>query len=231
MSTLDPLFDDIEAVSFDLDGTLVQYRRSPAALLSIAFETVGTEPLFDVDAYRQRFDALLEQTASIDELRARCFADLAADAGFERAIGREVARAFANERDHSDVDRCRGVGSLLEAVSASGRKIAIVTNGPPAAQRQKLVGGAIDTYADTVVYAGTDTAAKPDPEPFHRACSTLGVSRDRTAHIGDSFRSDIRGSHAAGIRSIFVGDPRAVPDGGPDPSRTVQSLGALLSKV
>ncbi|WP_138007191.1 HAD family hydrolase [Halalkalirubrum salinum] len=227
MSALDPIFDDVDAVLFDLDGTLVQYRRSPAALLSIAFHTVGIKPLFDVDAYQDRFDSMLEETVSIDELRARCFADLAAAAGFERTIGRKVARAFADERDHTNVDRCPGVGPLFDAINASGRTTAIVTNGPPAAQRQKLLGSEID--ADTVVYAGTDTAAKPDPEPFRSVCSTLDVALDRTVHIGDSFRSDVRGAHAAGIRSIFVGDPHAIPEAGPTPSRTVQSLKELVS--
>ena len=63
-----------DGVTFDLDDTLVSYRRPPRELLAAAFESVGVEPLFGVEAYHDRFAEFNDRTSSMDALREACFA-------------------------------------------------------------------------------------------------------------------------------------------------------------
>ena len=74
--------DRIEAVTFDLDDTLVQYRRSPGEVLRASFERLGVDPMFAVEEYYARYDEFAETCDSMDQLRSDCFAALAAENGF-----------------------------------------------------------------------------------------------------------------------------------------------------
>lgn len=219
---------EVRAVTLDLDDTLVSYRRSPGELLRAAFEAVGVEPLFPVEAYYDRFEEFSEQTDSMVELRRECFAALARDRGHDAETGRAVAAAFADERDHGNVEWCRGAEQFLDTLDERAIPYAVVTNGPPDAQRQKLDAVGLSERAETVVFAGHDCPAKPDPEPVERAVAALGVDFDGVVHIGDS-ESDIESAEAAGVGAVLV-DDGGVGDGtdtGILGTQSVESLARL----
>jgi putative hydrolase of the HAD superfamily len=197
--------EPVEAVLFDLDDTLLRYRRPPGEVLAAAFETVGVEPLFPVSAYYDRFSEFADRTGSMAELRRECFAALCRDRGHDPGVGREVADAYAAARDHRDVELLPGARETVERL-ASDYRLGVVTNGPPDAQRQKLDASGLEPTFDTVVYAGTDAPAKPAPEPFALALDNLGVDAAAAVHVGNSPESDVAGAHAAGLRSVWIPD-------------------------
>lgn len=210
----------IDAVLFDLDDTLVEYERGQAELLAAAFEAAGVDPFFTADEYLATYDELVDDADGVDDLRRACFATLAEADGRDPATGRAVADAYAAERDHSRVRLLPGATAALDAVS--DYRVGLVTNGDPGMQGKKLAGAGLTDRFETVVYAGTDTTAKPDPEPFHRATDALDVAPERTLHVGNSLRSDVAGAHAAGVRSAWVPATRDDPD--PTPEFAFESL-------
>jgi HAD superfamily hydrolase (TIGR01662 family) len=212
------------AVTFDLDDTLVSYRRTPGEVLADAFGTVGVDPLFPVEAYYERFDEFNDRTDSMAELRSACFAALADERGHDPALGREVADAFAAARDHANVTWCPGAEVLVESLSSAGVPVAVVTNGPGDAQSAKVGAVGLRERVDCVVYAGHDAAAKPDPEPFERALDEVGVEPERAVHVGDSLRTDVAGANRAGMGTVWVGD-----GDDHDADRRVSSLSQLAT--
>ena len=46
--------------------------------------------------------------------------------------------------------------------------------------------------------------SKPDARIFARALSVLGVRAGETLHVGDSYERDVRGAHAAGLRTAWL---------------------------
>jgi putative hydrolase of the HAD superfamily len=195
----------IEAVTLDLDGTLVEYVRSPGEVLQDSFESVGTEPLFSVEAYYARYDEFAEQCDAMDELRAECFATLVAENGYEETLGREVATAYAAERDQSNVELLPGVEQALDELSRR-YQLAIITNGARDAQRQKIEAVGLDRWVETVTIASDDTAPKPDPEPFERTIQELDTDPATTVHVGDSLETDIAGASRSGLESVWIAD-------------------------
>jgi putative hydrolase of the HAD superfamily len=194
---------DVEAVLFDLDDTLCEYERSGAELLAAAYDDVGVDPVFDVEEYYARYEDYADDSDGIRELRANCFADLAAEYGRDPELGRALARAYAEERDHSNVRFVAGAREAFETVSDRYR-VGMVTNGAPGMQRRKLAGVGLDGAFETVVYAGYDAPAKPAPDPFHRALSAMGVDPGRAVHVGNSPSSDVDGAKAAGLRAALL---------------------------
>ena len=195
---------DPAGVTLDLDGTLVDYRRSPGELLAVAGDRVGVDPPFPVAAYYDRFDEFAERTESMRELRRECFAALAAERGHDAETGRALARAFAAERDHSNVAWVDGAQRLLARLDDCRVPYAVVTNGPRETQRQKLAAVGLNDRVETAVFAGDDCPAKPDPEPIRRGLSALGVAPERAVHVGDS-ETDREAARRAGVRAVIVG--------------------------
>jgi HAD superfamily hydrolase (TIGR01549 family) len=215
---------NIEAISFDLDDTLVQYVRSPGEVLQASFDRLGIDPLFSVEEYYARYDEFAEQCDSMDDLRSDCFAALAAENGHERALGREVAAAFSDERDQSNVELLPSVAGLLDDL-ADEYRLAIVTNGARDAQRQKIEAVSLDQWVETVVIAGHDTPPKPDPEAFERALQSLDATPESTVHVGDSLDTDVAGATAGGLASIWVSERSDTHEY--DPTFRVDSLGDI----
>ncbi|ELZ00211.1 HAD family hydrolase [Natrialba aegyptia] len=201
MST-DPL-SAIETVTFDLDGTLLQYERSPGTVLEAAFERMGVDPLFSVDEYYARYDEFAERCDSMDELRADCFAALAAENGYARLLGRDVAAAFSDERDQSNVELLPGAARVLDELSCEYR-LGVVTNGARDAQRAKAAAVGLERWIETMLVAGHDTPPKPDSEPFIRVVRALDSTPATALHVGDSLETDIAGASAAGLDSVWI---------------------------
>jgi HAD superfamily hydrolase (TIGR01509 family) len=219
--------DPTRAVLFDLDDTLVRYRRSSETLLRESFDAAGADPIFPVEAYYDRFRRFADRTDSVAELRRECFAALCADRGHDPDLGRRVADRYADERDHRDVEWVAGARATIERLSERYR-VGVVTNSPAGAARQKIDAAGVDDYTETVVFAGHDTPAKPAPDPFHLALSDLGVEPTRAVHVGDSIQSDIIGANAAGLTSVlFAADGAA--DGGNPPDDRIASMSELGS--
>lgn len=196
------------AVTLDVDGTLVRYERSPAEVLRAAFERVGVEPLFTAEQYVARFEEFAEVTDSMEELRRECFAALAREAGSDPAVGRSVAAAYADERDHANVECVPGAVALVDELADRGIPRAVVTNGPPEAQRTKLESVGLADRVGPKVFAGHGPPAKPDPEPFAVALRAVGIDPEsaeagRVVHVGDS-PDDVAGAERAGLQAVRV---------------------------
>lgn len=214
----------VEAFTFDLDGTLCRYRRSTADVLALAFERTDLDPLFTAAAYLESMDEYTDNDTMAD-LREHCFADLAADNGYPSADGRRVALAFEELRDHRNVEPLDGMRETLDALA--DYPMAIVTNGPPGTQSQKLEALDLQAEFDCVIHAGYDTPSKPDPAPFMDALSRLDADPDHAMHVGNSLSADVRGADAAGMRSAWLRSDGVTPT--PQPQYVLDSLTDLIN--
>lgn len=213
----------IDTVLLDLDGTLVEYERSREAVLAAAFETAGVEPFFTETEYLARFESFLPAESATD-LRERIFVALAEAKDVDPDHARAVAAAYDEERDPGNVRLLDGAEAALDALSRDHR-LGLVTNGPRDLQRAKIEAAGLADAFETVVYAGFETAAKPDTEPFEVALAALDASPGRAVHVGNSLDSDVAGARRAGLRAAWV--PATDDDPEPAPDDALDSLAAL----
>lgn len=83
-------------------------------------------------------------------------------------------------------------------------KLGVVTNGPADLQRAKLRSAGIDRYFQVVVASTEAGVGKPESRIFLAALEVLGVEAADAVMIGDSFKRDIAGARAAGLRAIWL---------------------------
>ncbi|MFC6733342.1 MULTISPECIES: HAD family hydrolase [unclassified Haladaptatus] len=217
----------VDTILFDIDDTLCTYRRSAAEILDHSFDSTGIDPFFTVQDYFARFHEFTEAD-TIDELRANCFAAIATDGGYDADVGRNVAEAFAAERDHGDVVFLPGAQEALEALA--DHRLGIVTNGSPDMQTPKIESLGIGDHFDVVVHAGYDGPAKPSPDPFYTALDALDSAPERAVHVGNSLEADIPGAQAAGVGAIWVPDHTDATPTDYQPDYTVETLHDLIDR-
>lgn len=215
----------IEAVLFDIDGTLCEYERTTDDLLPMAFERAGVEEFFSYRDYVDRYEAFLDDSDDIDDHRVRCFVDIAREKGRDPDLARAVARAYAAERDHTRVRWLDGAREVLERFEGE-YGLAAVTNGSPAMQSQKLDALGVDCF-EIVVHAGYDAPAKPSAEPFEAALAAVGATPKEAIYVGNSLDADVVGAHNAGLRAAWLADGRT-SDPIPTPEYVLDSPGDLL---
>lgn len=113
---------------------------------------------------------------------------------------------------------------MLAAIPAAV-PVAVITNGPSDAQREKIQAVGLMDQVDVVVASGDLGIAKPDPRIFAVAADTLNVEAISCWHIGDGLDTDVAGANASGLTSVWLnrrGMPR--PQGDQEPAYEVETL-------
>ena len=93
-------------------------------------------------------------------------------------------------------------------------RLALVTNGAPDLQREKLTGAGLAPYFTTVVVSGEVGVGKPDPRIFLRALADVAVDAADAIVVGDHRVRDIGGAQQAGLRGVWINRPEGNDDGG-----------------
>ncbi len=187
-------FTDVQAVLFDLDGTLIDSAPDLAAAAD-TMRVVRGLPSLPLERYRHM-----------------------AGAGARGLLG----VAFGMTPDHMDYEAMReeffcnyersltqrteifeGVPELLECLLNQGLKWGVVTN---KSERFTLpLTASMDLFAKAGAIVSGDTTphAKPHPEPLLEAVRRMGVDASRCVYVGDDER-DIVAGRAAGMATVAV---------------------------
>jgi putative hydrolase of the HAD superfamily len=83
-------------------------------------------------------------------------------------------------------------------------RLALLTNGPPDLQREKIDGADLARYFEVVTISGEVGIGKPDGRIFALTLDGLAVPPQAAVMIGDNLRRDIAGAQRAGLKAIWV---------------------------
>ncbi len=184
----------VEAVLFDLDGTLADTAPDLAAALNRvrADRGLASLPL-----------GMLRPYASHG---ARGLLAAGMGVGPDQATYEALRVAFL---DHYAAALCvestlfAEVAALLDTLDARALRWGIVTNKAQRFTAPLLVALGLAARAGAVVCGDTTPHAKPHPAPLLHAASRLGVAPERCVYVGDAERDIIAGS-AAGMATIVA---------------------------
>lgn len=121
---------------------------------------------------------------------------------FDRDLPAAMAETFAAARRSSydpypdALDALRAVHGVLP--------MAVLTNGAPCLQREKLYGAGLGDWFEFVLVSGDIGVGKPDPLPFTVCADRLGVEPAGLLMVGDNYERDIAGALETGFRALWV---------------------------
>ena len=213
----------LEAVLFDLDGTLMDHDSARvaglAAHLGERLPEAQAQELAQLDGEWRRLEALhYDQYArgecTFQEQRRRRVRGLHAWLGLAAPSDADADAWFSDYLLHYRA-RWRAFDDALPAIQALAAAhpqmvFGVVTNGEGDPQRAKLAAIGLAERFQLVVASGEAGVAKPDREIFLLACRRLGVEPEGAAHVGDRLDLDARGAGAAGLRGVWLDRPGAV---------------------
>lgn len=187
----------LQAVLFDLDGTLIDSGPDICLSLGQVLKAVGLEPL----NLQETLDRVGKGSFWLVE-QAFAYRGVGLDSEMVKARTAEFAAHYA--RDCLVETRpYPGVTAMLEDLAGRGIPLGLVTNKLEGITRQVLAGLGYDRFFQVVVGGDSAGARKPDPAPVKHALNALGVRPDQAVLVGDS-ASDAGAAKAAGTGLIAV---------------------------
>jgi HAD superfamily hydrolase (TIGR01549 family) len=214
-----------------------------AVLVDVDFTLSRPGPELGPDAYRRVGDAhgLDLDPGRYEAARMAAFADLrmhpelehdeeiwiaftedivrgmGGDAAGARACAVEIVRRWEN---HANFDLYEDAIPVLETLRLHELRIGLISNG-----QRDLEDFARHHALDVDVAVGSKShgRTKPHASIFETALASLGVATGEAVMVGDSFKDDIEGARALGLRAIVL-DRDELSPGEPD---RITELGAL----
>lgn len=195
------MFDNIDAVLFDLDGTLIDSAPDLGAAADKMRTDRGMHSL-PLSAYRPLVGSGARGMISV------AFGMGPLDAEFNRL--KEEFFDNYQVRLVKNTHAFDGVAELIDQICLAGLKWGVVTNKAarftiPITQAMALFGS-----AQTIVSGDSTPYAKPHPAPLLEAARQLGLPPARCIYVGDDER-DIVAGRAAGMATVaaaygYLGD-------------------------
>ena len=212
----------VEAVLFDLDGTLADTAPDLAAALNRVRIDRGLEP---VPAARLR---------SSSSHGARGLIGAGMGIAPDHPDYRELRDAFLVHYESAlcvDTTLFSAVGAMLDEIESRAFKWGIVTNKATRYTMPLLDLLGLGGRAGVVVCGDTTPHTKPHPAPLLAAAAGLGIAPARCVYVGDAER-DVAAGVAAGMHTLVA--RYGYIDAAEDPLRwpadgTIDDPGALLA--
>ena len=198
----------IDAVLFDLDGTLIDSVPDLAAAVDIMLESIGKPPAGEVKVnhwvgngapalvkralYDDDHGDSLHQKELVNELDDQRYVQ--AYSIFEEAYEQRLIQATG---------MYPGVELVLSRLQSAQIKVALITNKPRRFTVPLLNALKIDQYFSCVICGDDLAQKKPHPLPVETALEKLQVDASNAVMVGDSI-SDVKSARLANVKSIAV---------------------------
>jgi phosphoglycolate phosphatase len=204
----------LDAVLFDLDGTLLDTAGDIHVALNRTLAESRWEPVAEVDVRR-----MIGRGAPILIERAAAAHGRALDQATQAAMVERFFHHYGALQDNEEFGArpYPGVSAALKVLHGAGLRTAIVTN-----KQERFAIGLLQRlqlrqWIDLVVGGDSCERRKPDPQPLLFACERLRAPPSRSLMVGDSI-NDVKAARAAQIAVICVpygynegNDPRELP--------------------
>jgi HAD superfamily hydrolase (TIGR01509 family) len=209
----------VQAVVFDMDDTLLNWRQAEqAAIAQLAALHFAAHDV-PADQVRDVYNAVMaENFAAWKAKREWMYIDVRLRLLNERLRTHDrlkvedLVATFSREAT-SKLEFLEGAEDAMRAARGSGRKTAILTNGRSEVQRPKVFAFGLHTEVDFVGITGELGVWKPDAMAFRLVLDNLGVEPAHALMVGDNEDFDITPAKALGMQTCWV-DPqgRSHPD-------------------
>jgi phosphoglycolate phosphatase len=185
-------FENVRALIFDLDGTLIDSERDLALSVNATLEYLG-RPALDqerIASYVGRGAAkLIEQSLGVGSSAEECKAGL--------------AYFLSYYREHM-LDHTVTYPGVREALAAlEGLPMAVLTNKPVRFSRDIVKGLGLSKYFRFIYGGNSFETKKPDPAGAHVLLKDLGASANEAMIVGDS-EVDVQTARNAGAWACGV---------------------------
>jgi phosphoglycolate phosphatase len=196
----DPL--TLEAVVFDLDGTLVDTAADIAAAVNRTLAADGLRPLSPAEVEPMIGRGATVLIALAYEAAGAPLDPAEVPATAERYLARYAEHPAEHAKPYADAPEA------LAALHERGVGLAVCTNKRTSLARAVLEATGLAPFLGAVVGPDMVSRRKPDPAHLGAAIAAIGAEPARTLYVGDG-DVDVQTARTAGVRYAIVAWGRA----------------------
>jgi len=245
LSSLKPLNPMIQAVFFDLDGTLRHNLPSGGEVLADYTLQLGLdigqedrlrairwEHYYWASSMELKADRQTYSEANLEFWQNYCrrqLVALGASNGQAEEFAPKVSKYMEDTyRPQSIVPQ--DVFQTLSQLQEAGYCMAIISNREKPYQ-EEIESLGIAQYFSYTLAGGEVDAWKPEPEIFLHVCKRLNITPSQATYVGDNYFADVVGSRRAGLQPVLY-DPHGIfPQADCPVLSTFDQLPSLLKNI
>ena len=189
----------VEAVMFDLDGTLIDSVPIYYKIIDIVFAKLGVPAVSRETLMEAMDDGEFDWSCVLPEHMKSRKIELT-----EKARG--IVDKIAPQLFHKQIKLIPGTVVTFRKIASLGVKIALVTSTPAQQLDVKMIPlshAGLAHLFEVIVTADDVRNKKPSAEPLVQCSQKLGVPLKKCVYVGDT-RVDIRAGKAAGMKTVGV---------------------------
>ena len=189
----------VDAVMFDLDGTLIDSVPIYYKIIDIVFAKLGVPAVSREALMEAMDDGEFDWNCVLPEHMKSRKTELT---GKARGIIDEIAPAMF----HKQIKLIPGTEDLFKEIAITGIKIGLVTSTPAQMMAVKMIPlseAGLEKQLRVIVTADDVRNKKPSAEPLVQCSQKLGVPLKKCVYVGDT-RVDIRAGKAADMATVGV---------------------------
>ena len=197
----------IEYIFFDLDETLLDFKRAEKEAVAFALSNFGIEPTEKTLLRYSKINLsqwkLLEQgKITLPEVKIGrfelLFKELSSDAS-----AKAVAECYEKNLAEGAYPLF-GAEDTLKALQ-SGFRLFLVSNGTAEVQERRLEKTGFGKYFEKIFVSEEIGFFKPDKRYFESCFAAIdGFEKEKAVMVGDRLTSDVLGGKNAGIRTVWL---------------------------
>lgn len=193
----------IQAVLFDLDGTLLNRDASVVSFIDDQYDrmhqSLGHIPK---DVYAERF---IELDRRGYVWKDQVYAQLIQEFNIEHTTMEFLLEDYIAQFRFHCIPFI-GMHSMLKSLKQQGMKLGIISNGKGKFQMDNIKALGIEKCFDAILISESENIRKPDPQIFKRAMARLNVLPSHSLFVGDHPMTDVEAAKNAGMIGVWKKD-------------------------
>lgn len=189
----------IQAVLFDLDGTLLNREASVVSFIDDQYKRMhGSLGHIPKDVYAERF---IELDSRGYVWKDRVYARLIQEFDIEHTTMELLLDDYITYFRFHCIP-FSGLHSMLESLKQQGVKLGIISNGKEKFQMDNIKALGIEKWFDVILISESENLRKPDPRIFARGLARLNVLPPHSLFVGDHPTTDVEAAKKAGMIGV-----------------------------
>ena len=200
---------EIDAIAFDIDGTLYSDFQLRRRLLPFLFKKRNIHFLIQFGRVRRLIRVWQEENPG--KKHDDFFTWQASLMAPFLSLSTEEARSSIDEKIYegwkpifADITPFSYTREAFDAFRSSGLKLGLLSDFLPE-QKDDVWG--LAPLCDVVMGSENTGALKPSPVPFLALAAALDTKPERILYVGNSVRSDVQGAANAGMKTACITNP------------------------
>lgn len=193
----------IEAILFDLDGTLLNRDESLIGFINNQYERLNRYVgHVQKDQYIERFIELDERGYVWKD---RVYRQLTYELEIVEITWEELLQDYIDNFRFNCVPFDNLI-QMLDELKSKKILLGMITNGFGQFQMDNIKALGIGQYFDVILVSEWEGVKKPDPEIFLRALKQLNVKPEQSVFVGDHPTNDVKAAQSIGMKGIWKKD-------------------------